>query len=87
MWWILAGFTQPLQIGLSAWALLWMLPLTGSIAIVYKATKVGDIRPRPFFKEVVLLFASIVVFMAVAGLVLCCISWVVDNKIGGLMAY
>ena len=43
------------------------LPLVAAIAIVYKATKVPKITAVNFLKEVVILFGSIVVFMAVTA--------------------
>jgi len=87
MGWILAGFTAPMQMGLSPWSLVWMLPLTVSIAVVYKATKVHRVQAGPFFKEAGLLSLSIVAFMAIAGVILCAICWVVDEKIGRILGY
>jgi len=60
-----ASFTKPENIGTTAASMLWLLPLIASIAVTYKATKVPDIKAADFIKEVVLLFGSIVVFMAV----------------------
>ncbi len=67
---ILLTFTAPEAIGNGPLSMLWLLPLTVAIAVVYKATKVQRIEPGPFVKECALLFASVVVFMLVAALVL-----------------
>lgn len=82
---ILASFTQPEQIGTTPQSMLWMLPLTASIAVVYKATKVATVEAKPFLKEASLLFGSIVVFMAIAAIILCAIAWFVNEKLPGLM--
>lgn len=87
MGYLLAGFTEPLRIGLSPWVLLWVLPLSASIAIVYKATKVSKVEPWPFAKETCLLLLSIVAFMAIAGAILCGFAWFVDEALPGLMGY
>ncbi|MBP8304455.1 MAG: hypothetical protein KBE04_10045 [Phycisphaerae bacterium] len=78
---ILASFTQPESIGTTPQSMLWMLPLTAGIAVVYKATKVHRVVPRPFFKEAAILFGSIVAFMAVAALILSAVAWFVNEGI------
>ena len=66
----LASFTSPVPIGSTAGTLLWALPLIAVISIVYKAIKLDEIKPADFVKQVVLLFGSIVVFMAVTAVVI-----------------
>lgn len=65
--WIYASFTSPMEIGTTAWELLWLLPLVGGIAVVYKAVKEPKSTAFHFIKESVLLFCSIAVFMVLAG--------------------
>lgn len=67
---ILAGFITPLPIGTTPQSLLWMLPLTASVAIVYKAIKLPKITALNFIRETASLFGSIVAFLAVSALVL-----------------
>ena len=74
---ILADFTTPERIGVTALSMLWLLPLALSVAVVYKATKVREVRAVSFIKESVVLFASIVVFMLVTAVVLLGIAWLV----------
>lgn len=74
---ILADFTTPERIGVTALSMLWLLPLALSIAVVYKATKVREVRAISFIKESVVLFASIVVFMLVTAVALLGIAWLV----------
>ncbi len=67
---ILASFTTPEQVGIDPQSMLWLLPLAASIAVVYKATKVRKVEAVSFFRESVILFGSIVVFMAITAVVL-----------------
>jgi len=67
---ILASFTTPKQVGIDPQSMLWLLPLAASIAVVYKATKVRKVEAVSFFRESVILFGSIVVFMAITAVVL-----------------
>ena len=67
---LLASFTAPMEIGTRPQMMLWLLPLTASIAIVYKATKLSKITTGNFLKECTGLFASIIVFIVVTALVL-----------------
>jgi hypothetical protein len=82
---VLASFTQPEQIGTTPQSMLWMLPLTASIATVYKATKVHSVKTRSFVKETALLFGSIVVFMALAAVILCAIAWFFNEMVSRVM--
>jgi hypothetical protein len=84
---VLASFTQPEQIGMTPLSMLWILPLTASIAIVYKATKVNSVNTRAFVKETALLFGSIAVFMALAAVILCAIGWFFNTQWPRLLGY
>jgi hypothetical protein len=59
--------------------MLWLLPLVAAIAIVYKATKVPKITAVNFLKETVVLFGSIVIFMAITALTLCAFAWLITE--------
>ena len=74
---ILADFTTPERIGVTPLSMFWLLPLALSIAVVYKATKVREVRAVNFIKESVILFGSIVVFMLITAAVLFGIAWLV----------
>jgi len=74
---ILANFTMPERVGVTPLSMLWLLPLALSIAVVYKATKVREVRAAGFIKESVVLFASIVVFMFITAVVLLGFAWLV----------
>jgi hypothetical protein len=76
---VIANFNVPERISVDPKSMLWLLPLVASIAVVYKATKIPTIKPAHFLKESVILFGSIVVFMAVTALVLCVIAWVITE--------
>ncbi|MBN2136296.1 MAG: hypothetical protein JW720_00670 [Sedimentisphaerales bacterium] len=74
---IMANLITPERIGVTGLSMLWLLPLSLSIAVVYKATKVKEIRAVNFIRESVVLFGSIVVFMAVIALALFALAWLV----------
>ena len=76
---VIATFTVPEQIGVDPKSMLWLLPLVAAIAVVYKATKLPKIKPLHFLKESVVLFGSIVVFMAVTALILCILAWLITE--------
>jgi len=76
---LLGSFTTPLRIGTDPASMLWLLPLVVSIAVVYKATKVREIRPWPFARESAVLFGSIVVFIIVAAVILYGVTWLVTT--------
>jgi len=78
---VMGSFSQPMPIDTNAASLVWLLPLVAAIAIVYKATKVGKIRLRPFAKECTVLFGSIMVFIIVAALILYLVAWVVTEQL------
>lgn len=72
---IIANFTVPERINVDSQSILWLLPLVAAIAIVYKVTKTPRIKGPAFLKEVVILFGSIVIFMAATAIVLCAVAW------------
>ena len=74
---VMATFTIPEKITTDPQSMLWLLPLVAAIAIVYKATKLPEIKIANFLKESVILFGSIVIFMFVTALVLYSIAWLV----------
>ncbi len=76
---IIANFTVPESISVDPKSMLLLLPLVAAIAVVYKATKIPTIKPLHFLKESVILFGSIIVFMAVTALVLCVLAWVITE--------
>jgi len=63
-------FTAPEQVGVTPSSLLWLVPLVGSIAAAYKVTKLPTITAGNFIKETLVLFGSIVVFIAITAVVL-----------------
>lgn len=72
---IIASFSQPINIGVNQQSMLWLLPLVAAISIVYKTTKIENIKFFSFLKEVVVLFGSIVVFMIITAITLYAIEW------------
>ena len=81
----LATFLTPENIGTVPASILFVLPLTISISVVYKATKVYSIQPKAFTKECAVLFGSIVVFLGVAAIILCLVAWFMNEKIPALL--
>lgn len=71
---ILANFVTPEKIGVTPQSLLWLLPLSAAIVVVYKATKVPRITFGSFIKDSVILLGSILVFMLIAALALLALS-------------
>jgi len=78
---LLGSFTTPMRIDTNAASMLWLLPLVVGIAVVYKATKVRQIEVRAFARETGLLIGSILVFIAVAALILYGVAWLVTEQI------
>ena len=76
---IMATFTTPEKISVTPYSMLWLLPLVATISIVYKTTKLPKIRFTNFVKESVVLFGSIVIFMAITALVLVGFAWLVTE--------
>ena len=67
---IVAFLDQPLTVPTDPRALLWALPISLSIALIYKAIKTHALRPALYVREVALLFATIVGFLVVVAVVL-----------------
>ncbi len=76
---VMATFTKPEMFGPSPWSMLWLLPLVAAIAIIYKATKLPTIKAGNFIKETVILFGSIIVFIAIAALTLHALAWLITE--------
>jgi len=76
---ILASFTVPYGIGGDSMSLLWLLPLLAAVVIVYKTLKLPVITANKFIREVILLFGTILLFMAIIAVGL----YVVDRVITG----
>jgi hypothetical protein len=71
---MIATFTTPEKIGVTPQSLLWLLPLSAAIVVVYKATKVPKVRALGFIKDSVVLLGSILVFMVIAAMTLLVLS-------------
>ena len=76
---VMATFTTPENISVTPQSMLWLLPLVAAISVVYKTTKLPKIRFAHFLKESVILFGSIVVFMAITALVLVAFAWLITE--------
>ena len=76
---VMATFTTPENISVNPKSMLWLLPLVAAISIVYKTTKLPKIRFVHFVKESVVLFGSIVIFMAITALILVAFAWLVTE--------
>jgi len=63
---LLAGFTAPLEISPGIKSLLWFLPLSATVSIVYKVINLNKITATNFIKEVAVSFISIVVVIVLA---------------------
>ncbi len=70
---------MPEKISTNPQSILWLLPLVAAIAIVYKATKLTEIKAQSFLKETVVLFGSIIVFMFVTALILYVLAWLITE--------
>ena len=73
----IATFTAPERIMANPQSMLWLLPLTAAIVIVYKATKLPTITAGNFIKETAALFGSIVVFIIITALALYALAWLI----------
>ena len=63
---LLAGFKAPLEVSHGAKSLVWLLPLSLTISIIYKVINLNKITTVKFIKQVALSFISIVVVVALA---------------------
>ena len=76
---IIAVFTAPQNILTNPTEMLYLLPLTAAIAIIYKTTKLAEITPANFIKETATLFGSIVVVIITIILALYAVAWLVNR--------
>ena len=67
---LLASFTVPYEVCNDATSLLWLLPLLAAVAIVYKTLKLPAVTVEKFIREVVILFGTILLFMALIAIAL-----------------
>lgn len=72
---IMATFTSPENIGTDPKSMLWLLPITTAVAVIYKATKLQTITWKNFIREVTTLIGSIAVFLIITALVLYVFAW------------
>lgn len=71
---LLAIFQVPISIPTTPARTLLLLPLTLTIALVYKAIKLEPFRPETFVREVLFLFATMVGFLVLVALILLAVS-------------
>jgi hypothetical protein len=76
---LLASFTVPYQIGGDAASLLWLLPLAAAVSLVYKALKLPVMTAQKFIREVIVLFGTILFFMAIIAIGLYAIGRIVTG--------
>jgi len=76
---VLSSFSTAENIGTGPLIILWLLPLTAAIVIIYKATKLPTITAGDFIKETAVLFGSIIVFMAITALALYVLARIVTE--------
>jgi hypothetical protein len=74
---MLADFTVPYDVGNGSGSLMWLVPLLAAVAIVYKALKLPVITAEKFIREVIILFGTILIFMALIAVALYVIGRVV----------
>lgn len=82
---VLGSFTTPMRIDTNPASMLWLVPLVAAIAVVYKATKVHQVRPWSFARESAVLFGSILAFIGVAALILYGLTWIVTGQLAALL--
>jgi hypothetical protein len=75
----MAVLTTPQTILTNPAEMLYMLPLTAAIAIIYKTTKLPEITPANFIRETATLFGSIVVVIITIILALYAVTWLVNK--------
>ena len=68
-------FAQPLEVSTTTISLLRAFPLSMAIAIVYKTVKLEKFSWASFIREVVLLFGTIVGFLALVAIGLFVIAY------------
>ncbi|MDO8302480.1 MAG: hypothetical protein Q7T18_04475 [Sedimentisphaerales bacterium] len=75
----LANFKTPCEIGGDSMSLIWLLPLLAAVAVVYKALKLSTIEAGRFCREVVMLFGTILLFMALIAVGLYVINRIISG--------
>lgn len=60
---MLASFAHPIEIGMTPWSLLWMIPLIAIISLIYKATKLRVIIWKKILRETLVLLLTTTGFM------------------------
>jgi hypothetical protein len=75
----MSSFTAPERIGTNPQSMLWLLPLTAAIAVIYKAIKMPKITAGSFIKEAVILSSSIIVFVIIIALTLYALAWLITE--------
>ncbi|MBN2211351.1 MAG: hypothetical protein JW709_08145 [Sedimentisphaerales bacterium] len=65
---------KPLEVSTTPAGLLWALPISFCIALVYKAIKLDEFRLRLFVREVILLFATIIGFLILVAVIMAIIA-------------
>ena len=76
---IIASFTAPENIRIDPQSMLWLLPLTAAVAIIYKATKLPKITLTNFIKEAAGVFGSIAVFIIATAIALHFLAWLITE--------
>ena len=76
---IIATFTAPQHIGTTPMSLMWMFPLLAAVSVIYKSTKLRVIFLKKFAMEVVILFATLSLFMIGIAVALYFIVWFVTG--------
>lgn len=76
---LLANFTVPYEIGGDAASLLWLFPLAAAVALVYKALKLPVMTAEKFVREVIVLFGTILIVMALIAVGLYVIGRVITG--------
>lgn len=64
----LASFTSPMDISVTPYTLLWILPLLIVVSVVYKATKLRVIIWRKLLRETLILLLTTSLFMAFSAI-------------------
>ena len=76
---VVATFTAPENIGMDVKSLLWIFPLLLSVAVIYKATKMRVIFLRRFFREVVILFCTLIAVITLIAALLHIGVWILTG--------
>lgn len=68
---VLAQFmVQSMDLPTAAWTFIWVLPISISIAVVYKAVRVEPFETKLFVREVFLSMISLLGFLLAAAVIL-----------------